>query len=106
MKKKLKFDYDYKNDTLYLYNDEECKESISFFGLVIDVTKNKSIKGIEILNATRFISKLSETKITRDMLKNITLPRIKIKTINELMFIVVNFKVNNRDILLPLSIKP
>jgi len=79
MEKKLKFDYDENNDVLYMYSDEKYDSSLTFFGFTIDITNKKSIKGIEIPDATKTFSELSDTIISKDMLKQISEPKMLIK---------------------------
>lgn len=104
MEKGLKADYNFENDTLYLYTNEKYEKSIDFFGFIIDITKNKSVKGIEILEATKVFSNLTESKITKEMLNKISSAKMNTKVINELLFVEFDFKADNIDISLPLNI--
>lgn len=75
----LEFDYDDKNDILYLYNELEYKSSVDFSGLVIDFSKDKKIKGAEIIDASSFFSELMNKEISRDDLKGISKSFIEVK---------------------------
>ena len=101
--KNLNYDYDVENDTLFFYTDE-YKSSIMFFGIIIDISKNKKIKGIEVLNATKAFSELLGIEVTKEMLSNITKPKLITKSINDLLIMEVDFKADNTRISLPLSI--
>ena len=71
MLKNLKFDYDEKNDLLYLYNDLEYESSIDWYGLVIDFSRDRIIKGTEITDASIFFSELTNKTISKTDLKTI-----------------------------------
>ena len=105
MIKKLKTDYDYKNDTLYLYSNEKYKNSIEYFGILVDITTKDDIKGIEIPNASKFFTELLEKNISKNDLMNITNSYLETRKTKEMNFI--NFRVesdNISEINLPLSV--
>ena len=104
MEKQLNYDYDFENDNLYFYTNKKYKDSIEFFGFIIDITTDEDIKGIEILNASEVLSDLSQETIPKTMLKKIIYPTMNIKTINDLMIIKFDFKTNSKEFSLPLNI--
>ena len=103
MWKKLNFDYDEENDILSLYTKEEYKGSISLFGLTIDFAKNMNIKGVEIPQATKFFSELSEKKITSEDLKVISEPQLNVKAVGKMLYAQVDLKMNSESLIVPLT---
>lgn len=103
-KKNLKWDYDEENDTLFFYTDEEYKSSVIFFGIIIDISKNRKVKGLEILDASKVFSELIGSEITKDMLNHVSKPKITTKPIRDLLIVELDFKAENTKIFLPLSI--
>jgi uncharacterized protein YuzE len=103
MEKELKIDYDFENDTLYLYSEGNMKGSIELDSLIIDISKKGEILGIEIQNASDFLSKFLKKKVLREELTNINSAKINYKTVNNTIFVEVDFNFNNTEILLPLS---
>lgn len=57
--REFKFDYDYENDDLFLYN-KNCKSSASveIGDMVLDFDKRKGLVGIEIMKASHFLKAL------------------------------------------------
>jgi uncharacterized protein YuzE len=106
MEKEMKWDYDSDKDSLYLYSEEEkYKGSINFFGFIIDISENKGIKGIEILEASKMLSEYTETEVSPEMLTKISFPKVILKTINkQLLSIEVDFKTEEKEISFPLTI--
>lgn len=75
MFKKFNFDYDSKNDSLFIYDPiSKSKASIEMDDFVIDFNTRKEISGIELLNASDFLENLDfqENKINiKKVLNNI-----------------------------------
>lgn len=108
MEKKVMFDYDYENDSLYIYfNNKKAKESFELDNFVIDVGENGEIVGIEMVNASEMIRKIWDYEISKDTLKNIREVRMSIAYSRDLMIIkivLVLFMDNRKiDVKLPLS---
>jgi uncharacterized protein YuzE len=69
----IKSDYDFENDILYFYvNEDNVDYSIDYDDIILDVS-GKRITGIEIIDASRFLSitKSKEIKKFFSSLKNI-----------------------------------
>lgn len=76
MIQKFKFDYDTKNDSLFIYSpNSKSKASITIADLVIDYNSKKEICGLEILNTSKF---LKESKLTKEKLNKISECKIEI----------------------------
>ncbi len=65
MARKAKIDYDKKNDLLYIYTGEAAKDSIELDNFVYDISHSGNIIGIEIFNASKFLSKLIKYKFVK-----------------------------------------
>lgn len=70
---KIKFDYDEENDSLFIYKSEEkVKGSVEIGEFVLDLAPNlNKIVGLEILNASKILSKTLSPKINKNILLNI-----------------------------------
>lgn len=70
MAEKIEVDYDEEFDDLYVYKKGRKSDfSVNLGDFVIDVSKDGSINGIEILEASGTLSKLLNTKITASDIK-------------------------------------
>lgn len=67
------FDYDPERDILDVRLDKASHNSIPVGGLVIDVDNSNELAGLEILNASENIAKLTDTSVERikEILDNI-----------------------------------
>ena len=70
MVKKVNISYDYKNDILYLFTGEKVKDSLQIDNFVIDFSHKGKIVGIEIFEASKVLSGVSEFRISKKMLKD------------------------------------
>jgi len=68
--KEVFFDYDPENDSLFIYKKSKIKGSIEIGDIIIDISVDGKIKGIEMLNASNFLKNLG-IKAPKDVLKNI-----------------------------------
>lgn len=69
---KFKLDYDFEEDLLFLYDEnKKSKGSIEFGELVVDLEKNGEIVSLEIFDASKYFTDLTDRKITRQMLSKI-----------------------------------
>ncbi|PIU21244.1 MAG: hypothetical protein COT15_03150 [Candidatus Diapherotrites archaeon CG08_land_8_20_14_0_20_34_12] len=69
MLSKFKTDYDAEEDLLYLYNEnKKSKGSIEFGDLIVDLEKQGTIVGLEIFEASKYLSELTNKKITKEIL--------------------------------------
>lgn len=93
---KLNYDYDYKNDILYLYTNDKYKNSVSLYdSLIIDMSIQNRVKGIEIPEASKFFSELASKKISKDELKNITESFLDVRRVRNME--VVNFGLETQS---------
>jgi uncharacterized protein YuzE len=92
MIRKFKFDYDYENDGLFIY-DPKCKSkaSVDIDDMIIDYNNKKEVAAIELLNASKFFKDLGITDmdITKDVLNDIVECRIDIIPKNN--FFIIRF---------------
>lgn len=92
MIKKFKFDYDYENNSLFIYDEKNrSKASVEFDNLIIDFNSKKEIVSLELLNASQFLKSISskDIKITKKLLKEIKSCKIDIKP--QQNFILIKF---------------
>jgi len=72
MSGKFRLDYDSEEDLLYLYNEnKKSKGSVEFGDLIVDLEKKGEIVGLEIFDASKYLSQLTNKKITKSVLKKI-----------------------------------
>ena len=105
MVEKLDYNYDSKNDTLFIFNSElDYKSSLDMGGLVIDFSKDNKIKGIEITEASLFFSEFLEKEITKENIMKVTNYLIDIKKSKNMYHISLGMKFeNNLEVSIPLS---
>ncbi len=92
------FDYDYENDSLFIYNpNSKSKGSVELDDLIIDYNANQEISSVELLNASQFFnfgSSLNREKLT-------DLADCKLEVIPKHNFVVLRFLLifTNKEIL-------
>lgn len=93
-------DYDYENDILYLYAGEKAKDSLQIENFVIDFSQDDRIAAVEVLDASRILSELLQTNITKDALSKIESAGISIYHGKELIYIllIVRLSINQESI--------
>jgi uncharacterized protein YuzE len=92
MLRKFNFDYDYENDSLFMYDPHsKSKASIEMDDFIIDYNNNKELSAIELLNASSFFKDLGteDTNVDREMLNDIQ--DCKVEIITKSNFLVVKF---------------
>jgi len=107
------YDYDSKNDSLFLYNPKiKSKASIELDDIVIDFNNKKQLSAIEITNATKMLANLLEEKkpLNKTMLKSIKDCKIEIiKQNNHLvvrLFIILKSKQLFTPLIIPTITEP
>lgn len=100
MVKNAKIDFDYENDILYLYLGEKVKDSLQIENFVIDFSQDNKIVAIEILDASKILSELSETDITKDALSKIESAGMSVYHGKELIYIlmVIRLSINHESV--------
>ena len=98
MAKPAKVDYDDENDILYLFTGEKASDSLEIDNFVIDFSSDNKIVGVEIMNATEMLSKLSQIIIPKDSLSRIESAAMNIYHGRELLYILlaIRLPINNR----------
>jgi uncharacterized protein YuzE len=97
--KKYKFDYDNQADSLFIYAPTaKSSGSIELGDIIIDLNNEGKFVGIEILNATSFLTDITEQKNTKSILKNLIECNLKMtykKGITTIMITLLsNYKMN------------
>lgn len=86
--RRFSHDYDTDNDNLFLYDPKsKSSSSVEINGLVIDYNSKNEISGVEISNASKFLSNSSDVRVTKDMLSKIIDSKIQIKNTGGLLFL-------------------
>lgn len=70
MKGETFFDYDPENDSLFIYKKSKIKGSVDVGDIIIDMSVDGKVKGIELLNASSLLRNIG-VKAPKSMLKNI-----------------------------------
>jgi uncharacterized protein YuzE len=96
MVKEAKVDYDEENDILYVYSGEKAKDSLEIDNFVIDISADNKIVAVEIFNASVFASRLSSSKINKEILSNVKNAEMSIYQSKELfyVFIILPIRIN------------
>ena len=87
----FKFDYDEENNDLFIYNDKKkSAASVEIGDIVFDFDSSKRFSGIEIMNATRYLSELiSGFKVSKLALAGILSCRVESKVLNNLLIVKI-----------------
>jgi uncharacterized protein YuzE len=93
MAAKLKVDYDFENDILWLYSGNKVDDSLELDNFVVDFSKS-SVVGLEINKASEVLSRLSSKEISKEMVENIKEAVLKTHVEKNLLFIVALIKIS------------
>ncbi|MCZ7395378.1 MAG: DUF2283 domain-containing protein [Candidatus Methanoperedens sp.] len=94
MVKDTKIDFDYENDILYLYTGEKVKDSLQIEDFIIDFSYDNKIVVIEILDASKILSELSQTNLTKDALSKIESAGISVYHGKELIYVLLAIRLS------------
>ena len=97
MVRNLKIDYDDENDVLWLHQNKKVQDSLELGNYVIDFSKG-DILGLEIIDASEVLSRLSSKQISKEMLKNIQNAVLKVHMEKDLIFIVVLLRLSDSKV--------
>lgn len=89
MARKAKVDYDHESDILWVYSGEKIRDSLEIDNFVIDFSFDDKIAGVEIMDASQVISKLSLSRISKDMLAGIKEASLSFYQSRELFYVVI-----------------
>lgn len=89
MAKDAKIDYDYENDILYLISGENVKDSLQVENFVIDFSDDDKVVGVEVLDASRILSQLTQLDITKEALSKAASARISVYQGREIMYVLL-----------------
>ena len=83
--------YDAKQDILYLDLGRKSQESVPRGGFIIDISAKGKIAGLEVLNASKALSKLldQESADLENVLENIQTADIVVKEVQGIAFMVL-----------------
>ncbi|MBN2330313.1 MAG: DUF2283 domain-containing protein [Candidatus Aenigmarchaeota archaeon] len=87
----FKFDYDKENNDLFIYSGKKkSTASVELGDIVFDFDSKKSLSGIEIMNATKYLSALiSGYKVSKSALANLLSCKVQSKMINNFLLIKI-----------------
>jgi len=92
------FDYDEKNDILYIHKKCSAKGSLNIGDFIIDVSHDGRLAGLEILNASKTISKFISSRITKKMLSEIKKAGIHAEYRGNAMYVYYMLAISHRKI--------
>lgn len=90
MAKKMKIDYDFGNDILFLYSGEKAKDSLQIDEFVIDFSSENKIVALEIFDASKVLSRLSDADVTKDALSKMEEASMSIYQGKDLIYITLS----------------
>ena len=93
MVKKAKVDYDYENDVLYVYTGEKVKDSLDIENFVIDFSPDNKIVAVEVLDASKILSKMIQIDISKNVLSGVKEAGINIYHGREILYVVLMFPI-------------
>ena len=100
MNKKFNFDYDYENDSFFVYSpDSKSKASIELDDLIIDYTAKKEVSAIELLNASKFFKNLlpDQQELSKETLRNVADCNVEIIPKNNFFLIKFTFTLKSKE---------
>ncbi|MCD6476726.1 MAG: DUF2283 domain-containing protein [Candidatus Aenigmarchaeota archaeon] len=103
---KFEFSYDIENDDLFVYHKgKKTKGSIELGSVIIDIDNEGKINAIQIINASKYISKIIKN-ISKDMLKKIKACKIEFKHDQNVIIIRLFLIFENKTpkLLIPISL--
>jgi uncharacterized protein YuzE len=92
MRKKLS--YDPKEDILYYNQGEKSMDSLDIGNMFIEFSGDNKVVGIEVLDASKFISDYTDKEFTKEALENIVEAEIKVFRRGEFAFVMLFFTVD------------
>lgn len=106
MARKLKIDYDFENDILWLHDGRKVKDSLQMDNFVVDFAGNSDISGIEISGASQVLSRLSPVSIGKEALKGIKSAVLKAYREKELIYMVflIKLEIKKESIAIPIQL--
>ncbi|MDE1869672.1 MAG: DUF2283 domain-containing protein [Candidatus Micrarchaeota archaeon] len=93
MARTMKIDYDLENDLLWLHDGRKVVDSLQMDSFTVDFAKGGDVSGIEISNASKFISRLSPTPISKEAIGNIKSAAMKTYREKELVYLIFLIKI-------------
>lgn len=106
---KFEFDYDFMNDSLFIFKKEtKSKASVELGNFVYDFDDKNQIAGIEILSATDTLAELVNHDVSKELLKSIKNADVKTRIISNLLMIRIqlafNSKVFDKELIVPIQV--
>lgn len=88
---KFNIDYNRESDDLFLYAKEKSKGSVEIGDLILDFDRYGRLVGIEMLNATKFLSDCVAEKdiISKEFLSELVKCEVEVKQKNNFLFIKI-----------------
>jgi len=88
---KAKISYDKENDILYYNKGKKGYDSLELGNAFLEFSSDGKIAGIEIMNASDFLSELTDEEITSEILDNVVAGKISLRHNGDYAFIVFEF---------------
>ncbi len=105
--KKMKIDYDFENDILFLYSGEKVKDSLQIDEFVIDFSSENKIVALEIFNASKILSRLSDVNVAKGALSKMEQASMSIYQGKDLIYITLSLRLSinqeNVDLKIPVA---
>ena len=99
-----KFDYDSKYDDLFVFNSEsKSKGAIEFGDLVIDFDNNMKVVGLELINASEYLSKIVDG-FDKKLLSDIKQCNFSAVHHKNMIIIKLSIVSENQKMLVPIQI--
>ncbi len=100
--KKFNFDYDSRNDDLFIYLEGKSKGAVELGNFILDFDEKGDLVAMEILNASEVLSKIISKIIELNKIKEIQVEIINFRNMNAIKFKIITEKASgSANILVP-----
>ncbi len=100
---KFNFDYDSKNDDLFVYlENKKSAGAVELGNIILDFDKNYNLVAMQIINVSEFLSKIFSRKINLSNIKEAKMEIINFRNMDAIKFSISDEKIEEKaNILIP-----
>ena len=105
MQRKFKISYDKLSDDLYIYlENEKSQASVEIAEVVLDINSKGKLVAVEIQSASKWLSSITNKKVYKKDLENISKAEVEVTKIKNNLIIKVIINANQKTLVSPVII--